>query len=314
MKALIIDQVSENISKYLTANGFDVTYIFLPTKAELTEIIGEYDLLVMRVDPKIDKEVLDAAKNLKAITVAATGLDHIDLAYAKQRGIEITNAFGGNSNAVAEMTFCKILEMARHSIAANREIKEFHKWNKYKWTGFELKGTTIGIVGYGKIGSRVGEIARGFGMNVLACDPALTKEQLEAMGAKKVSMQELLKSARIITLHVPLNEQTRGMISEKEFEQMRPDALLLNMARGGIVNEGAAYHALKSQKIAAISVDVLEVEKTANFIKGEAQVNSPLFELENFTVSPHIAGGGTVNSLDALGDTVIENISRIFSL
>lgn len=316
MKALIIDQVSSHIREFLLAKGFEVDEFFLPTRQELLEMIGNYDLLVMRVDPKIDKEILDAATNLKAITMPVAGLNHIDLDYAKQKGIIVTNASGGNSNAVAEMTFCKILEMARHAINANNELKDEHRWNKYKWLGFELRGKTIGIIGYGKIGQRVGQIARGFGMDVIACDPLYNEEQMAGMGAKKVSLENLLKTARIISIHTPLDASTIGMISTKEFDMMRPDALVLNMARGKILDEEAAVVALKEQKVAAISVDVLaaELNSAPSSTRGESIVESPLFAFDNFTISPHIAGGGTIESLDALGDVVIKDIARIFNL
>ena len=314
MKALIIDQVSSHIKEYLLNHGFTVDEVFLPTHDELVELIGDYELLVMRVDPKIDREVLNAAKKLVAITLPAAGTNHIDLNYAEEKGIIVTNASGGNSNAVAEMTFCKILEMARHAINANNELKNEHRWNKYKWLGFELKGKTIGIIGYGQIGQRVGHIARGFDMNVIACDPLYNDEQMAAMGAKKVSLDELISTARIITIHTPLDKTTVGLISTREFNMMRPDALVLNMARGKILDEEAAYVALKEKKVAAISVDVLASELGSASVKGESIVDSPLFEFDNFTISPHIAGGGTVESLDALGDITIENISRIFKL
>ena len=314
MKALIIDQVSSHIREYLLKNGVEVDEFFLPTHDELVSMIGQYDLLVMRVDPKIDRAVLDAATRLKAITLAAAGMNHIDLAYAAEKGIIVTNASGGNSNAVAEMTFCKILEMARHAIAANNELKNEHRWNKYKWLGFELRGKTIGIIGYGRIGQRVGQLARAFGMDVIACDPLYDEEQMAAMGARKASLEELLKAARVISIHTPLDESTVNLISTKEFDLMRPDALVLNMARGGILDEQAALVALQEKKVAAISVDVLKSELGESSAKGETIVDSPLFAFDSFTISPHIAGGGTVDSLDALGEIVIENISRIFSL
>lgn len=316
MKALIIDQVSTHIREYLISKGVEVDEFFLPTHNELVGMIGKYDLLVMRVDPKVDKEVLDAAVNLKAITMPVAGMNHIDLAYAKQKGIIVTNASGGNSNAVAEMTFCKILDMARHGAAANAALKNEHRWNKYAWLGFELKGKTIGIIGYGKIGQRVGQIARGFGMDVIACDPAYDSKQMEAIGAKKVTLEELLKTARVISIHTPLDESTVNLISTNEFDMMQPDALVLNMARGKILDEEAAVVALKEKKVAAISVDVLaaELDAAKSTVRGESIVDSPLFAYDNFTISPHIAGGGTVESLDALGAVVIKDIGRIFNL
>lgn len=315
MKVLITDQVSRLIWDYLKAQDAEIDYVFLPSKEELVQIIGKYDLMVMRVDPKIDREVLDAAENLKAIAVSAAGLNHIDLDYAKEKGIAVSNASGGNSNAVAEMTFCKILDLARHSISANNKLKYENRWNKYAWMGFELRGKTLGIVGCGKIGSRVAEIAQGFGMKVLAYDPYLSEEAIAAYGAKKVNFETLLRTADVVTLHPPLTDETKSLISYEQFALMKDTALLLNMARGGIMDEAAALDALENGKIGGIGVDVLATELAPQMpsdVKGETIVRSPLFAYDNFIISPHIAGGGTVDSLDALGQVVVRNIEKYF--
>ena len=315
MKVLVTDMVSQIIWDYLKEQNAEVDYVFLPTREELIDIIGKYDLMVMRVDPKIDREVLDAAVKLKAIAVSAAGLNHIDLAYAKEKGIKVTNASGGNSNAVAEMTFCKILDLARHAITANNTMKNEHRWNKYAWMGFELKGKTLGIVGCGKIGSRVAHLAKGFEMNTLVYDPYLDEATVAACGAEKVDLETLLKTSDIVTLHPPLTEETRGMISTQQFAMMKDGAYLLNMARGGIMDEDAALAALKEGRIGGIGLDVLSTEfaeQVPSGVKGETLVYSPLFDFDNVVVSPHIAGGGTVDSLDALGRVVVENLKRYF--
>lgn len=142
------------------------------------------------------------------------------------------------------MTFCKILDLARHAIPANNKLKNEHRWNKYSWMGFELRGKTLGIVGFGKIGSRVGEIAQGFKMNVVVYDPLLTPASIRTKGATSVSFNELLKCSDIISLHVPLNDETKNMISFEQFDMMKESALVLNMARGGVLDEDAALDAL----------------------------------------------------------------------
>ncbi len=314
MKALIIDQVSTNIKPFLEKNGAQVDEVFLPTYDELKSIIGQYELLVMRVDPFIDRELLDAAARLKAITVAAVGTNHIDLAYAEEKGILVTNAPGMNSNTVAELTVSKILDLARNTIPANHAVKEEHRWNKYVWTGIELTHKTLGIVGLGKIGSRVIQLLQGFEMQVVAYDPFLTREQCLERGAEPVSLDELLARADVISIHVPLTDETRGMISFAQFDKMKQGAILLNMARGGILDEEAAYANLKSGKMRGIGVDVMASELSGGGpVKGEMTVDSPLFEFDNFIVSPHIAGGGTIDGLDILGECVMDHICRIFN-
>ena len=312
MKALIIDQVSENIKIFLEQNGVCVDYTFLPSHDELRDMIGEYELLVMRVDPFIDREILDAAVKLKAITVSAVGTNHVDLAYATQKGIQVTNAPGKNSNTVAELTMSKMLDLARNAIPANNMVKHENRWNKYAWTGIELQNKVLGIVGYGKIGSRVAKLARGFDMEIIAYDPLLTQEEVAAKGAKKVSLDELLGCADVVSLHLPLDDQTRDLISFAEFDKMKQGVILLNMARGGIMNEDAALAALQSGKVRGIGVDVMADELSGATLKGESIVKSPLFAFDNFIVSPHIGGGGTIDGLDLLGECVIDRIAEIF--
>ena len=159
MKALIIDHVSKNIGPALKEYGMQVDYKILPTKQELIDILGGYEILIMRVDPFIDKDVLDAATKLKMLCVGSVGMNHVDLKYAAEKGIDVINAPGVNYNSVAELTISKMLDLSRQSMAANNEVKIDKIWNKYKWMGRELRGKTVGIVGYGKIGRRV-EIGR----------------------------------------------------------------------------------------------------------------------------------------------------------
>lgn len=171
MKALIIDRVSPLVESGLKEYGVDVDVKILPGVDELKRLLPEY-VCWSAVDPKIDRELLDAAaKRVKMIAVCSAGTNHIDLEYAKQLGIRIQNAPGINCNAVAELTISKLLDVSRFTMEANREVQEDHIWNKYKYTGHELKGHTLGVIGLGKIGSRVAQLAQAFGMTVKAYDP-----------------------------------------------------------------------------------------------------------------------------------------------
>ena len=165
MKALIIDRVSPVIAKGLQALGAEVDIKILPSVDELKEMLPEYDLLVMRVDPKIGRDILDAAaKRVKMIAVCAAGTNHIDLEYARELGIRVQNAPGINCNAVAELVISKMIDLSRFTMEANQEVQQEGIWNKYKYTGHELGGHVLGIIGLGKIGSRVAELARAFNM------------------------------------------------------------------------------------------------------------------------------------------------------
>ena len=178
MKALIIDEVYEGISREL-GKYMTVDTKMLPTQEELANLIGEYDVLIMRVDPAINKEILDAAKNLKVIGVCSVGLNHIDLDAAKAKGIQVFNAPGMNGNAVAELTLAKMLELSRRTIPADLDVTVNKHWDKYRFVGRELRGKTLGILGFGRIGQRVGELGRAFLMDVVAYDPFLPAHVFE---------------------------------------------------------------------------------------------------------------------------------------
>ncbi len=204
MKALIIDRVSPLVASGLKEYGVEVDIQILPGVEELKQLLPNYDLLVMRVDPKIDRELLDAAaKRVKMIAVCSAGTNHIDLAYAKELGIRIQNAPGINCNAVAELTISKMLDLSRFTMEANREVQEEHIWNKYKYTGHELKGHMLGIVGLGKIGSRVAKLAQAFDMTVAAYDPYVDGETMQSKGVAKVEDLNELCARRTTSVPIP---------------------------------------------------------------------------------------------------------------
>ncbi|MBQ6294035.1 MAG: phosphoglycerate dehydrogenase [Lachnospiraceae bacterium] len=302
MKCLIIDAVDPCIAEEL-GKVMEVTTVekYPLTKAELKEIIAPYDALIMRVDPQIDAELIEAAENLKFIGVCSVGLNHIDMDAAKAKGLLVQNAPGLNGNAVAELTICKMLELARSTVAANNDVKFRHTWDKYKYMGSELKGKTVGILGFGRIGQRVGFLCRAFGMKVLAYDPYLPMEIFEKEQAQGTQTDPLfvLHNADFVTIHVPLTNETRNLVCKEQIEQMRPGAFVLNMSRGGIVNEKDAYEALKSGKLGGYASDVLEVE-----LSEDSDINSPLFELDNFIITPHL-GAQTNDAAYAIGQFII---------
>ena len=311
MKCLIIDRVHEligqELSKYMT-----VDTKLLPSTAELAQIIPDYDVLIMRVDPKITKEVIDAAKNLKVIGVFSVGLNHIDMDAAKAAGIQVFNAPGMNANAVAELTISKMLDMSRHVVPAHLDVTKNHEWDKYKFVGRELRGRTLGIMGFGRIGRRVGELARAFKMNVVAYDPFLKPEDFEKEHAKGVSTEELLKVSDYITIHVPLTKDTKDLISAKSIPDMKNDCIVLNMSRGGIVNEHDIYEALQKGEIGGYATDVMENE-LAGGIPGDNSFVSPLFDCDNFLVSPHL-GAQSVDASYDIGVLITAKVKEALNL
>ncbi|WP_138160444.1 D-2-hydroxyacid dehydrogenase [Peptoniphilus catoniae] len=313
MKALVIDKVSEKIPAGLSDLGFDVTIKILPTKDQLKKIIKDFDLLVMRVDPFIDKEILDAAENLKLIAVSSVGTNHINLEYAKEKGIDVRNSPGLNSNAVAELTIGKIFELYRFLIEANNEVKYKNNWNKYKWAGKELKGDTLGIIGFGKIGKRVAKLAKALEMNVIANDIIYEPGEI-VDGIKIVDIDEILSDSDVISLHLPITDKSKHLISKKEIEKMKDGVFIINNARGGIVNEEDLYFYLKNKKVAGYGLDCLEAELAGGGLQTEdVHMESDLFELDNVYVSPHI-GGNTKDAFDAIADLVLKNVKEVFNL
>ena len=229
MKCLITDAVypgiEEELSKYMVCTNTAGKPL---SKAEMIEAIGDVDILIMRVDPKIDEDILNAAKNLKIIGVCAVGTNHIDLNVAKEKGIQVYNAPGMNANAVAELTISKMLDMARNTMAANYDVKHNHVWDKYNWVGRELRGKTLGIMGFGRIGRRVGELGRAFLMDVVAYDPFLKPADFTLGGAKGMSIDELIRVSDFISIHVPLTPDTRNLFNKKSIAEILKDEGYIN--------------------------------------------------------------------------------------
>ena len=312
MKCLIIDAVhssiAEEFSKYMQVDTH-----MLPTQEELAKLIPDYDVLIMRVDPAINKEILDAAKNLKVIGVCSVGLNHIDMDTAKAKGIQVFNAPGMNANAVAELTISKMLDLSRHTIPANYDVKVNKNWDKYKFVGRELRGKTLGILGFGRIGQRVGELGRAFKMNIVAYDPYLPAHVFEEQQATSMSIDDVLKTSDYVTIHMPLTPETKNLFNAKSIAEMKPDAVVLNMARGGIVNEQDMYEALKAGKIGGYASDVMENELAGGGLTEGAGFDSPLFECENFLVSPHLGAQSTDASRD-IGAHIIAKVKEALNL
>src|SRR5439155_12255511 len=223
-----------------------------------------------------------AAQKLRVIGRAGTGVDNIDLKAATRRGVVVMNAPGGNSVSVAEHTMALLLSLAR-SIADASQSTRAGKWEKKKFSaGRELAGKTLGVVGTGNIGALVVQRAKAFGMKVIAYDPFLTAEAAGKLGVELVELTDLFKRADAITLHVPLTEQTKNLVNPQTLALMKPGALLVNCARGGLVDEKAVAEALKSKKLGGAALDVFETEPPL--------ADHPLFACENFIATPHLGG------------------------
>ena len=245
---------------------------------ELQQIIGAYDALVVRSSTRVTADLIEAGRRLKVIGRAGVGVDNIDVDKATEKGIIVVNVPEANTVSAAELTLALLISLARNIPGANYSVKQ-GRWTRERFLGIELNRKTLGIIGMGHIGSEVGRRARGLGMQVLACDPHISAEHAAKIGVELVELPELLRQADFVSLHVPLMPATRSLIGFAEIAQMKPGAMLINAARGGIVDEAALHAALVDKRLAGAALDVFEEEPPTG---------SPLLMLDNVIVTPHL--------------------------
>src|SRR6266567_2247456 len=250
-------------------------------KEELLGIIGNYEVIITRSGTTVDRELLDAARSLKLVARAGVGIDNVDVDYASSKGVIVVNAPFGNTNSAAEHAMALLLSFCRNITKANASLKS-GEWKRAPFTGVELKGKTAGVIGLGKVGGRVAARLKAFECEVLACDPYIALKRAHDLGVKLVSHDEIYKNCDIITLHTPLNDETRDMIGERELAMMKHGVILVNAARGGIVNEEALLKYLKSGKVAGAAVDVFSEEPPRTELLKE------LIAQERLIVTPHL--------------------------
>jgi len=253
--------------------------------AELLERIGEYDALVGRSATRITGELLERGERLRVVGRAGVGVDNIDLERATALGVAVINAPGGNTVSVAELFFGVLLALVRHLPEAHATMQS-GRWDRSRLGGIELRGRTLLVVGLGRIGGEVARRARAFGMNLLAYDPYVSAARFEELGVERVGrLQDGLERADVLTLHVPLTTETRGMIGAGELARLSPRAYVLNLARGGIVDEGALADALRAGRLAGAALDVFSKEPLAG--------DHPLRSVPNLFLTPHLGASTT---------------------
>ncbi|AIY89624.1 phosphoglycerate dehydrogenase [Geoglobus acetivorans] len=298
MRVLIASNIDSHAIERMEKEGLEVDVMPGLDEEELERIIENYDALVVRSSPKVTARIIDKAKKLKIIGRAGVGVDNIDVNYATQKGIVVVNAPGGNTVSTAELTIGMILAAARKIPQADKSVKE-GRWERKKFVGKELRGKTIGIIGLGRIGYEVAKRARAFEMNVIAYDPYISEARAREVGVRVVDLDELVRNADIITVHVPKTKETENLIDEDEFEKMKDGVIVINCARGGIINEKALINALKSGKIYAAALDVYETEPP--------DFDSELFGFDNVVTTPHI-GASTKEAQEIVGMIIAEDI------
>ncbi|HLC59042.1 MAG TPA: hydroxyacid dehydrogenase [archaeon] len=250
------------------------------TKEQLLNEVKDVDALVVRIETHLSKEVLERAKKLKVIGSATTGLNHIDTDYAKERGIKVINLQGAHTFATAEHAFALMLSFYRRIPWAHEHLKK-GGWDRHKFIGNSLKGKTLGILGYGRIGRKLSEFAKAFGMDIIAFDPYVKTDEV-----KLVSFEELLKNSDVITIHAMLTKETEKMINYDSLKMMKKNAILINTARAGIVDVHALLRALKENLIYGAALDVFSNEPITN---EEKHILEHAEQNHNLLITPHIA-------------------------
>ncbi|MDP7179874.1 MAG: hydroxyacid dehydrogenase [Candidatus Woesearchaeota archaeon] len=255
MKILIPDKVNDKATEILKTAGFEVENKPGISQEELIQICADADAMIVRSGIKITKEVIQAAKKLKLVVRAGVGYDNIDANAAAEAGVVVENTPFGNTNAAAEHTLVLLMLLAKHIIHAHTELKG-GIWDRKKYKATELKDKTLGIIGLGNVGKKVAKVALAFEMNVLVHDPFVLDDVLTELKVKKAELEEIFKNSDYITVHVPLTDKTKDMISDEQFASMKEGVRILNVARGGVINEDALEKAINSRKVAAAALDV----------------------------------------------------------
>lgn len=302
-RILVSDALSEEGLSILRKAGLEVDFRPDISQEEIAQIIENYDGLVIRSRTTVTPEILNNAKKLKVIGRAGVGLDNVDVPLSTEKGIIVMNTPNGNTISTAEHTMAMMTSLARSIPQADRGMHE-GRWEKKKFIGVELYNKTLGVCGFGRIGSEVARRAQAYGMKILAYDPFINEEVVKRMGVTKATVDEICQQADFITVHSPLNDQTRGILNKERFAMMKKGVRVLNCARGGIVDESALLEALENGTVAGAALDVFEVEPLPE--------DHPFRKMDNVIMTPHL-GAATSEAQEGVSRDVAEQIVDLFT-
>lgn len=301
-KILISDPVDRKCEEILKKAGYEVDYKTGLSTDELSEIIQGYDALVVRSETKVTPELISNMENMEVIGRAGTGVDNINLDAATRKGIIVMNTPGGNTVSTAEHTMALMLSMLRNIPQANQSLRS-GKWDRKSFKGTELYGKVIGVIGLGKVGREVVSRSKAFGMKVIGYDPVLSKEIADKMGIKLVDLDVIFAQSDIITVHVPLSNETKHLINSETLKKCKDGVRIINCARGGIVDETALIEALGSGKVSSAAFDVYEVEPP--------DLKSRLLNHSKVVCTPHL-GASTEEAQIKVAVQIAEQIVNLF--
>ena len=297
MKILISDKMSNKVEDVLKSKQIDYDIKTGMSPEELKEVIDQYDGILIRSATKLTSDILADCKNLKVIGRAGVGVDNVDLDQATKNKILVMNTPLGNLEATAELSVGLMFSLMRNIHLANDSTHQ-GKWEKPKFIGTELKGKTLGIVGYGNIGQRVAEICSTIGMNIITNSKSASDEDLSRFKAKKVSTEQLIKEADIVSIHTKLNDETKYMFNKETLSTMKPTSVIINCARGGLINEADLKDALNNGVIAGAAIDVYE---------NEPATDNVMFGAKNLLLTPHLGA----SSKEAQSNVAIDVANQV---
>lgn len=296
-RVLVSEEIADSGLQELRNAGHEVDIRLGLSASELIDAVQGAHALIIRSATQVDAATLEAAKDLIVVGRAGIGLDNVDVTKATELGVMVVNAPVSNILSAAEQTMALLLAQARNIPQAHSALKN-GKWERSKWEGVELHGKTLGIVGLGKIGALVAQRAMAFGMRLVAYDPYIGEERARHMGIELMSLDSLLAQSDFITIHLPRNKETTNLLNAESLKKTKPGVRIINVARGGIVNEADLAEAIRSGHVQGAALDVFEKEPTTE---------SPLFELPSVVVVPHL-GASTVEAQDKAGVTIAEQV------
>jgi len=297
MKILISDKMSDKVEDVLKSKSIEYDIKTGMAPEELKSVIDQYDGILIRSATKLTAEILADCKNLKVVGRAGVGVDNVDLDTATKNKILVMNTPLGNLEATAELTIGLMFSLYRHIHLANQSTHD-GKWEKSKFMGTELKGKTLGIVGFGNIGQRVAEMASVIGMKIITNSNSASDEDLSKLGASKVSTEKLLTDSDVLSLHTKLNDNTKNMLNKSSIGTMKPSAVIVNCARGGLINEADLKDCLNNDIIAGAAIDVYEKEPATENV---------MFGAKNLLLTPHLGA----SSKEAQSNVAIDVANQV---
>ncbi len=302
-KIIVTDAVDKKCVGILENAGFEVTYKPGMPKDEIKKVIKDYNGLVVRSDTQVTPDLIELMDNMEVIGRAGAGVDNINLEAATRKGIIVMNTPGGNTVSTAEHTIALLLSMCRNVPQANQSLRD-GKWERKKFKGTEIYGKTIGIIGLGKVGREVASRAKAFGMTTIGYDPILSNEVALKLGVNLVDLDTLFKQSDIITVHVPLTDETRNLISEDSLSICKNGVKIINCARGGIVDEQALVKALDSGKVSGAAFDV--------YVKEPPEYSGNFIQHPKIVTTPHL-GASTEEAQEKVAIQIAEQIADLFN-